>query len=529
MAKYFNVNGVCYPDIHYMVRLESRLAEIKAMADAGKFFSVTRARQYGKTTTLRALAEFLQDDYTVISLDFQNIESDEFAKGSSFVHAFAREINKKIRRLEDVPDDVRDSFVRLADGTAPNTRMAEMFGCFSGWCRQSARPIILIIDEVDNAANNQVFLDFLAQLRAAYLDRYETPTFQSVILAGVYDIRSIKSKIRADEDHLENSPWNIAADFLVDMSFSVSDIAGMLEEYEGDYHTGMDIEHISRLIYEYTSGYPYLVSRICSLLDERIPGMDQFPDRDGAWTESGFYEAERILVKEDNTLYQSLIRKLNLHPELRMMVYDLLFTGKPIPYIATNSYIKDAVMLGFVRNENDSAVISNRIFETVLYNYFIGEEFAANKMYQAGIREKNQFIIEGRLDVRKILEKFVETFDYLYGDQDEAFLEDVGRRYFILFLKPIINGIGNYSIESRTRNNERMDLVIYYHGEQSVIEIKVWRGNAYHERGEEQLSNYLEYFHLTKGYMLSFNFNQKKEIGVKEIRVGDKILVEAVV
>ena len=71
--------------------------------------------------------------------------------------------------------------------------------------------------------------------------------------------------------------------------------------------------------------------------------------------------------------------------------------------------------------------------------------------------------------------------------------------------------------------------VTYYKGEQSVIEIKIWRGNAYNERGEEQLSNYLEYFHLKKGYMLSFNFNKKKEIGVKEIKVGDKILVEAVV
>ena len=29
--------------------------------------------------------------------------------------------------------------------------------------------------------------------------------------------------------------------------------------------------------------------------------------------------------------------------------------------------------------------------------------------------------------------------------------------------------------------------------------------------------------------MLSFNFNKKKEIGVKEIRVRDKILIEAVV
>lgn len=29
--------------------------------------------------------------------------------------------------------------------------------------------------------------------------------------------------------------------------------------------------------------------------------------------------------------------------------------------------------------------------------------------------------------------------------------------------------------------------------------------------------------------MLSFNFNKKKKTGVKEIRVGDKVIVEAVV
>lgn len=59
--------------------------------------------------------------------------------------------------------------------------------------------------------------------------------------------------------------------------------------------------------------------------------------------------------------------------------------------------------------------------------------------------------------------------------------------------------------------------------------MKVWRGNAYNERGERQLMDYLEYFHLKKGYMLSFNFNKKKVIGVKDVILGDKVLVEAVV
>ncbi|WP_300767716.1 hypothetical protein [uncultured Acetatifactor sp.] len=32
-----------------------------------------------------------------------------------------------------------------------------------------------------------------------------------------------------------------------------------------------------------------------------------------------------------------------------------------------------------------------------------------------------------------------------------------------------------------------------------------------------------------QGYMLSFNFNKKKEPGLKEVRLGGKTLIEAVV
>lgn len=76
---------------------------------------------------------------------------------------------------------------------------------------------------------------------------------------------------------------------------------------------------------------------------------------------------------------------------------------------------------------------------------------------------------------------------------------------------------------------ERTDVIVDYQGDQFVVELKIWRGNAYNERGESQLSEYLDYYHLKKGYMLSFNFNKKKKIGVTEIQLGDKVLVEAVV
>ena len=127
------------------------------------------------------------------------------------------------------------------------------------------------------------------------------------------------------------------------------------------------------------------------------------------------------------------------------------------------------------------------------------------------------------------MKKFVEYFHEICGDKDEDFIEKNGRKFFLLYLKPIINGTGNYYIEAQTRDSRRTDLIVDYLGEQFIIELKIWRGNEYNERGERQLADYLEYYRKDRGYLLSFNFNQKKEIGVKELQIGDKTIVEAVV
>ena len=67
--KTFNTTGACVPEKNYMVDLSSRLDQIKAMVDAGAYFTINRARQYGKTTTLTALIHLLRDHYDVLSLD----------------------------------------------------------------------------------------------------------------------------------------------------------------------------------------------------------------------------------------------------------------------------------------------------------------------------------------------------------------------------------------------------------------------------------------------------------------------------
>ena len=72
-------------------------------------------------------------------------------------------------------------------------------------------------------------------------------------------------------------------------------------------------------------------------------------------------------------------------------------------------------------------------------------------------------------------------------------------------------------------------MVAVFHGKQYVVEMKIWHGEEYNRRGEEQLLEYLKDYNLKKGYMLSFNFNKKKEVGVKEFHFKDATIVEAVV
>ena len=172
-----------------------------------------------------------------------------------------------------------------------------------------------------------------------------------------------------------------------------SDIAGMLESYEQNHHTGMDTQCIAQLIYDYTSGYPFLVSSICKLEDERIVRRTS-ADGTRAWTREDVLNAVRILLSEQNTLFESLINKLEDYPELESTLRDLLFLGKEIPYVVGLRSIEMALMFGFVKKERHTIVIANRIFETLLYNLFLASpSMQQNVLYNETLRDKNQFTL----------------------------------------------------------------------------------------------------------------------------------------
>lgn len=142
MAKRFCTTGTCIPEKNYMVDLSNRIQQIiNQYIESGQYFTINRARQYGKTTLLYLLEkELRKQDYLVLSLSFE------------------------------------------------------------------------AADEVDKSSDNQIFLSFLGLLREKYLkcQQGKDVTFHSVILAGVYDIKTLKLKLHPQEESKYNSLWNIA-------------------------------------------------------------------------------------------------------------------------------------------------------------------------------------------------------------------------------------------------------------------------------------------------------------------------------
>jgi hypothetical protein len=512
--RYFCTTGLCVPDQHYMVDISEKIIQIRKMVDRGLYFTINRARQYGKTTTLSLLRKNLSSDYVCLRMSFEGLGDESFENSKIFCVTFMDLVQRALR-FTSLADD--ENYInKWMDSSIGNFNSLSTH--ISKLCKD--KKIVITIDEVDKTSNNRVYIHFLGMLRDLYLARNEGEafTFHSVILAGVYDIKNIKVKMinegiyspTADEGRLYNSPWNIAADFTVDMSFNATEIATMLNEYENDHHTDMDIPVLSQEIYNYTSGYPFLVSRICQLLDEKF-------NKD--WTITGVISAIKHLIDiEKNTLSDDIIKNLESYSELSEFIYELIITGKEAKYSTKDPVVEWAMMFGIVQYRNNKIIIANRIFERWITDYFLSKDYRAGSHSKKEVNGILKFDVvkNGHFNMELCLARFAQHYRKIFNKKDAAFLERQGRLIFLSFLVPLINGEGFYYIESETVDAGRMDMVVVYGKEEFIIELKIWHGEEYHQAGIEQLKAYLKSRNAKEGYLLTFDFRKESNRVHKE-------------
>lgn len=495
MAKEFNTEVTCDPKLHYMVDTANKMKVFERLIDRKKYFTINRARQFGKSTSLKWIYTHLNGEYLVVSLSFEDTEETDWENASTFYHFFCRYMENAF----------------TSDDLTKNEQNAKFW------------------EDAQNL-DNELFLNFLAMLRKKYIDRDKQgdySTFWSVVLAGVYDIKSMKVKIRPDEEHKFNSPWNVAANYKLDMSFNPQEISTMLVDYESENHIGFDINEISQEIYKYTSGYPVLVSAVCKEIDENL-------DRD--WTKEGVLAAVNNLIKDNSAmLFKDITKNIENNPDLKKLLRAISLENFKISYYADIFPVELGRLFSLLKADKHScAQIHNLIFQQRINNYFIAEN-------QFGRIESNADPSvytdkQGDLNMPLIINRFKDVMKRRKDinaseDGQPSFLEREGRFMFICFLKPILNGSGFYYTEPENDDGSRMYLVITFHHKEYVVELKIWHGTEYELSGRDQLSEYLETRNLNEGYLVTFSFLKEKVVQEKPewIEYNGKRIYEAVI
>lgn len=289
--KRFNVAGLCVPHMHYMVDISEKLRRIKVMLDNGDYFTINRARQYGKTTTLAALRELIKDEYLVISISFEGMTEEGCESTKAFCNTFMHIVRNDLVN-ENVGIGYVDKWIdkSVTDFISLGQHIKRLCGIE---LPEPYTKVVLMIDEVDKVSNSVVLLDFLGALRNKFQLQQQglDVSFHSVVLASVTYINDIRFKMM--QRGYNFAPWNIAVPFDMDMSFSAEEICAMLADYEVDHNTGMNISKMSDEIYSHTNGHPYLVSRLCQCIDQEL---------NREWTTDGVLKSVKDVLNENNTL-----------------------------------------------------------------------------------------------------------------------------------------------------------------------------------------------------------------------------------
>jgi len=137
---------------------------------------------------------------------------------------------------------------------------------------------------------------------------------------------------------------------------------------------------------------------------------------------------------------------------------------------------------------------------------------------------------DGNLDMNKVILKFQEVIREKYSQSDvlksDEFLEKNLRMLFLVFLKPIINGIGFSFKEVETGAEKRLDIVVVFKEQKFIIELKVWNGPTYHEKGKVRMKEYMIAESVDEGYMLIVDKRRSKEF-VSEVEDGILMVINS--
>jgi len=509
--KNFNIAGpVNRPNVYKVDPLTRwDMQEVLNLINNEKYFLLHAPRQTGKTSCLKALADYLntQGRYYVVCTSFES--------GASAGDDFQLAIENCIKTLlTDVKNTFKDNFddekayaYFIKKGFSNG--IADMFTYLS---QTFDKPLVLFLDEIDSLVGNSLLM-VLRQMRAGYPSRPENFP-QSILLCGLRDIRDFR--IQVSDDHIPSgySPFNIISESLRLGNFTKENVKNLYHQHTEE--TGQRFEGgVVDLVMEYTDGQPWLVNAIAHEVTYK---MEENRDRSICITKDMIAIAKERIILARRTHLENLIEKLK-ESRVRRVILPML-TGE-IRQLETDD-VSYCIDLGLIKKVNGGLFMANNIYQEVIPRE-LAEQSQGFFPDEIPTYWRNA---DGTVNVNNLLTLF---HDYWYENMGvwtsemSGYKEAAAQIITLTFLQRIINGGGDIHREYAA-GRKRMDIYVkrfYYKGrskklhiQKIVLEVKTISDNhnydTIRQKALEQTSAYAKIVGVKEAEILIFNRGEKE-------------------
>ena len=473
MSRFFNNAGPNVPEDHYTLDPFGRIdwPEIQQLVCNKRYFVLHAPRQSGKTTLLMAIVNRLNAEGNYAAL-YVNVETaqvvrDDFKDANGVIASQLVDMAKIFLPQSWLACEGAD----FASVCNPTIAIRQLL---SEWAKNSERPIVLMIDEIDSLVGDTL-ISMLRQLRDGYALRPRSFP-QSVILCGVRDVRDYRIRSSQGEIISGGSCFNVKAQSLRIGNFSQDDVRALYGQYTVETGQKFD-ESVFPRVMTVTGGQPWLVNALALEITTKIP---ELKDRSLSIGVQHVDEAkERLILRKDTHLDQ-LADKLT--EERVHRVIGPLVAGEAWSAAFQPDDVQYLVDLGLVvRRGADGLQVANEIYREVIPRELTE---TIELRFESKVRRSAFLLPDGRLDFRKMLAEFQQFYrenaDAL-GHQGQ-YKEAMPQLLLQAWLQRVING-GGFIVRDYALGTLRVDIFVrHFYQEQGkraeqrfVVETKMVR------------------------------------------------------
>jgi hypothetical protein len=498
-----------------MIDASTRLQGVEQLIDSKQYFVIHAARQSGKTTYLKDLANRLNADGKYYAL-WCSLESvSNIVEPEIGIPAIVRSIKNKLKDTDipHCPDFAGDADYEDFTGVLQTS--------LKQFCKLLDKPLVILFDETD-CLSEGTLIAFLRQLRDGYNSRPEQAFVHSIALVGMRNIRDYKAQVRPESATLGSaSPFNIITEALTIQNFTKGDIIQLYNQHTDEIGQIFEDDAIE-LVWEQTQGQPWLVNAVAREVIVKILQSDYTKP---VTVELVSQAIQNIILRRD-THIDSLLERLN--EERVRTIIEPMILGDDV--INTQSddflYTKD---LGLIRMDDNSLIIpANPIYAEVIIRKlsFDTQRKLSEPKYPYQIP---RYLKNGRIDMDFLMRDFQKFWRENSQIWEERFDYKEAAPHLIMmaFMQRVING-GGQIVRDMVAGTGRLDLCLVYEGQKYPIELKLYRGKKSVENGLEQTARYVDIYGCSEGWLVVFDRRDKirwnSKIFMKKKKVNGKTI-----